>query len=81
MMKFEKIRERDLEKLLKWRVAPKITRYMLTDIPYDMALQRQWYERVQKDPCSKYWMIHFGNREIGLANLSDIDFTHRRCSW
>jgi hypothetical protein len=35
-MKFRKVREQDLELILKWLTRPEVTRYMYTDVEYDM---------------------------------------------
>lgn len=81
MIKFIKLREEHLEQVLKWRTREDVTRYMNTDIEYDMEQQRQWFERVSKLETEKYWIISVKDKHVGLISLNDIDFVNKRTSW
>jgi UDP-4-amino-4,6-dideoxy-N-acetyl-beta-L-altrosamine N-acetyltransferase len=80
LLKFRKLKESDLEQVLKWRTMPEVTRFMTTDIDYNMEKQKAWFDRVDKDKSVLYWIIEIDNRPIGVINLSEIDLVHRRCS-
>lgn len=79
MLKFVKIREDHLELILNWRVKPEITRYMFTDVEYNMSSQRKWFQSICKDKSSKYWLISYQDKLIGLINLTDIDKKDKHC--
>ncbi len=81
MLKFIKVRESHLEQILKWRTQPEVTRYMFTDVEYDMDRQRAWFQRISADRTCRYWLISFQDRPIGLVSFNDIDERNRRCSW
>jgi UDP-4-amino-4,6-dideoxy-N-acetyl-beta-L-altrosamine N-acetyltransferase len=74
------IREDDLEMVLRWRTSPDVTRYMLTDVPFDMENQRRWFERVSSDPDDWHRIITCGGKPAGVANISGIDRLNGRCA-
>jgi len=81
MLKFLKIKEEDLELILNWRTLPEVTRYMVTDIEYNMENQIKWYQKIRTDESSKYWMISYQDNKIGLIYLTDIDYKNKHCTW
>jgi len=81
MIKFIKLREEHLEQVLNWRTREDVTRYMNTDIDYDMAEQRLWFERVSRLETEKYWIISIKGKDVGLISLNDIDYINKRTSW
>jgi UDP-4-amino-4,6-dideoxy-N-acetyl-beta-L-altrosamine N-acetyltransferase len=80
MLKFIKLREDHLEMILRWRLKPEVTQYMLTDVVYDLDKQNQWFLKISQDERIRYWVIVYQNIPIGLINLAEIDLRHRRCS-
>jgi UDP-4-amino-4,6-dideoxy-N-acetyl-beta-L-altrosamine N-acetyltransferase len=80
MIRFIKVREEHLEQILKWRTDPEVNRYMMTDVEYNMDNQRKWFEKISADETKKYWMVNLG-KNIGLINLTDVDWPNRRWSW
>jgi RimJ/RimL family protein N-acetyltransferase len=48
---------------------------MKTDICPDLLEQIEWFDR---KPHNFYWVIHFGDKPIGLINLADMQPQHRR---
>ena len=81
MLKFLKIQEEHLELILDWRTQPDVTRYMFTDIEHSLENQKKWFENLQADDSSKYWIISYEDQLIGVIYLSDIDRRNNRCSW
>lgn len=73
----------DLERVMRWRMLPEITRFMYTDPVLTLAHQQRWFERVRNDPSSRHWIIELtpSTQPVGLLSLSDIDLENRRCSW
>lgn len=67
--------------ILKWRTRKDITKYMNTDIEYNIENQRKWFEYIKNDPNNKYWVINFKEKPIGLIYLSDIDYSNKKTYW
>ena len=80
-IEFKRLKEEHLEMVLKWRTQPDVTKYMATDIEYDMKKQKQWFQIISNDKSSKYWIITYKTIFIGLIALVDINLTHRHTIW
>jgi UDP-4-amino-4,6-dideoxy-N-acetyl-beta-L-altrosamine N-acetyltransferase len=80
MIAFTPLRADALEQVLRWRTSPEVTRYLRTDIPFDLEAQRRWFARVQDDPASAHWLIRYRDRDVGLAYLSDVEAEAQQCS-
>lgn len=81
MIRFIKLKEEHLEKVLEWRTKEDVTRYMNTDIARDMDKQRQWFEKITTSETDKYWVIAMKDKLVGLIYLNDIDLVNQRTSW
>lgn len=81
MLAFVKMRQEHMSQVLKWRTSPEVTRYMFTDVDYDMEKQQQWFARISESASDLYWMISLNDEYIGVLSLNDIRPAHRRCSW
>ena len=81
MLRFDHIREEDLELILSWRTHPNVTQYMYTDISNDIEGQKKWLQWISSDPACCYWLIHYQEKPIGVIGLTDIDAKNKRCSW
>jgi UDP-4-amino-4,6-dideoxy-N-acetyl-beta-L-altrosamine N-acetyltransferase len=80
MIKFIKLSEEHLEQVLKWRTQENVTKYMLTDIEYNLDNQRRWFDKISKLTTEKYWMIEIEDRLVGVISLNNIDYTNRKTS-
>lgn len=60
----------DARLLLDWRTAPHITRYMLTDVPYDIARQKAWIERANARDDYQHAIIRIAGRDVGYASIT-----------
>lgn len=78
---FRKIRENDLEKILKWRTSLEVTAYMYTDPLLTMKEQKKWYEKIKTDETRRDWVINVEGEDVGLISLTNIDNIHKRCNW
>jgi UDP-4-amino-4,6-dideoxy-N-acetyl-beta-L-altrosamine N-acetyltransferase len=78
---FRTLLESDLERILAWRTMPEVSRYMFTEIDPDAEAQRNWFRAIEDDPTREYWVIHVGERPIGVIYLSDLNRQHHRTSW
>ena len=80
-LKLIKLSEKHLEKVRKWRMMLEVTKYMYTDPYISYEDQCKWFEKIRKDPKCIYWVVSFGNKEIGVINLYDIDMHNKRAFW
>ncbi|MEK4146255.1 UDP-4-amino-4,6-dideoxy-N-acetyl-beta-L-altrosamine N-acetyltransferase [Robertmurraya sp. FSL W8-0741] len=80
-MQFVSIKEEHLELILNWRTSEFVTRYMYTDIEYDLVKQRSWFESIKKDPHSYYWIMIYRDEPIGLVSITDIHSRDKRAYW
>lgn len=80
-MHFNSVSEEHLELILKWRTSEFVTRYMYTDIEYDMEKQKQWYQVIENDPNSYYWVLTYKNQPIGLVSITDVNHRDKRAYW
>jgi len=82
MISFRKISRDDLPLILSWRTDPEITRYMTTDIEYDLQRQIKWFEEVvSPQEHTQHWLITHKERPIGVLNLDDYNLRLNTTSW
>src|SRR3569623_1796076 len=63
----------DAKLLLDWRTAPHITRYMLTDVPYDIERQKAWIERSNARDDYQHAIIRIEDKDVGYASITVTD--------
>lgn len=81
MIRFIKLQEEHLEKVLEWRTQEDVTRFMNTDIEKDLNKQKEWFKKISDSQTDKYWIIEIKGMPVGLLSLNDIDFVNKRASW
>lgn len=81
MMKWIPIEEEHLQLVLDWRTSEHVTRYMYTDIAYDLVQQQRWLESIRCDEHGRYWLMSYRDRLIGYISLTSIDRRHKRAYW
>jgi len=79
MLKYICLKEEHAKLILRWRMMPHITKFMLTDIEEDFEKHKRWLKSVINNESCKYWLISFESKYIGLVNLSEIDYRNKRC--
>ncbi|HHY74151.1 MAG TPA: UDP-4-amino-4,6-dideoxy-N-acetyl-beta-L-altrosamine N-acetyltransferase [Bacillus bacterium] len=80
-MHFVTLKEDHLELVLQWRTSEHVTRYMFTDIEYNLENQYQWFKRISNDSTCMYWVIYSKEQPMGLVSLNDIDEINHRATW
>lgn len=73
--------EADMEKTMRWRMDPDITRYMNTDPVLTLEGQKKWLEKMRQDETVRYWMIVADGTDAGVINLADMDFDKKESNW
>ena len=79
MLNFVKLEKEHLQLVLDWRTRQDITRYMITDIEYNMEKHIQWYEQISINKTCRYWIINYKDNPVGLVSLKKIDWEHKYC--
>lgn len=81
LIELRKIVKEDLNLIRKWRMMPEVTKYMYTDPVITVEGQLKWFEKINNDEKSRYWIIFIDNDSIGVVSIVDIDLENSRCSW
>ena len=79
MIEFVPLSSKYLKLILDWRTKPEITKYMASDIEYDINNQKKWFNKINKEKNSIYWIIKYKSVPIGLNALTHIDWVHGNC--
>jgi UDP-4-amino-4,6-dideoxy-N-acetyl-beta-L-altrosamine N-acetyltransferase len=80
-IRFVDLSEEHLEQVLNWRTKESVTKFMFTDMEYNLEKQRQWFEKIRHSKTNKNWIITYDEYPIGLFTLSDIDLSNNKSSW
>lgn len=80
MLSFIAMEEIHLEKVLYWRTLPEVTKYMFTDIDYDLDNQSKWFDKVKHSSNERYWIIRYKETDIGVISLNEINMKNQRTS-
>ena len=75
------IREEDLENIMRWRMAPDITRYMNTNPELTLEGQKKWLDSIRRNPDVMYWLIQVEEQPAGVINLTGLENPEGRVGW
>lgn len=81
MIALRDLRPEDKEMIRSWRNLPEVAEQMYTSHTIGPEEHERWFRSIEGDPKRAYWVVTHAGRDVGLANLYDIDPAHRRCSW
>lgn len=73
--------EDDLNKVLAWRNLDRIRANMYTDHMIDYEEHRKWFERIQKDSSSVYFIFEYDNISLGCVYFINIDEINSKSYW
>ncbi len=76
-----KIREDDLENIMRWRMAEEITRYMNTNPKLTLEGQKKWLAGVRENPDVRYWLIEIQGIPAGVINLTGLENPDGDLGW
>ncbi|MFT3998194.1 MAG: GNAT family N-acetyltransferase [Asticcacaulis sp.] len=72
-LSYRTVQADDAKMLLDWRTSPRITQYMLTDVPYDIARQTAWIERCATRDDYHHRIIRIEGRDVGYCSITLTD--------
>lgn len=61
----------DAEMIMHWRLKPRVTQYMRTDIEEDVEAQKRWLHQMDQKENYYHWLVCMGSKDlaIGLVNI------------
>lgn len=71
----------DIELIRTWRNSKEVADYMYSNVSITKEQQEEWFKKIEKDKSSKYWIIQYNNKKLGLASLTGINSTLSSCYW
>ena len=57
MILFREILKEDAQKLLMWRLQPRVAEWMLTQVANDLPNQQAWIERTRTSDDTNHWIV------------------------
>lgn len=73
--------EEYIEVVRQWRNSPEVSKYMYTDAVITSEQQLLWFESITGDDRCKHWIIKYGDLNVGVASITDIDRSLDSCYW
>lgn len=73
--------EEDIELVRKWRNSPEVSQYMYTQEFITKEKQEKWFQKINQEKSSRYWIVKYENEKIGVASLTGIDKNNSKCYW
>ena len=64
----------DAEVFVGWLADPEVTRFILLRYPPTLEAEREWFDRVSRDPAEILWGIEFDGRLVGVSGVHRIDW-------
>lgn len=71
----------DIELVRIWRNSPEVAQYMYTENEITAEQQGAWFDKVKDDESSRYWIIEYDGKKIGLASITGISKVLGSCYW
>lgn len=76
-----RIREEDLENIMRWRMDADITRYMNTNPKLTLEKQKAWLASVRENSDVRYWVIEVDGQSAGVINLTGLSNPEGDLGW
>lgn len=80
-MKWIPIEEFHLQQILDWRTSKQVTRFMYTDIEFNIENQKKWFASIKEDKYGRYWLMEYKDELIGFISITNINWQHKRGHW
>ena len=75
------INEKHIEMIRNWRNSKEVSQYMYSNEIITQEMQKVWFEKISSDDTSKYWIITYQGKSLGLASVTKIDDVLKSCYW
>lgn len=80
-IKLRDLNQSDLEKVRNWRNSEDVSKYMYTSNIILKEQQLSWFNKIKDDSTSKYWIIEYDGKDLGLISLTGISNVLGSCYW
>jgi UDP-4-amino-4,6-dideoxy-N-acetyl-beta-L-altrosamine N-acetyltransferase len=64
-----------------WRNSEDVSQYMYSDEIITPEMQKKWFQKINSDTSSKFWIISYEGKSLGLASITKIDHVLKSCYW
>ena len=81
MLAFRELEINDAELILNWRTNDRVTRFMSSDIVYDLDAQKRWLSNSFSRPDYYHWVIQYSGKDVGLMNIVDWKPAMKETYW
>jgi UDP-4-amino-4,6-dideoxy-N-acetyl-beta-L-altrosamine N-acetyltransferase len=75
------IQEEDLELIRNWRNSEAVAQYMYTTDHITAEQQQNWFKKIGNDPNSRYWLITYEGKKMGVVSVTEINRLFDSCFW
>ena len=73
MILFREILKEDAQKLLMWRLQPRVAEWMLTQVDNDLPKQQAWIERTRTSDDTYHWIVQIKGTDAAYAKIEKFD--------
>lgn len=81
MISFREVGIDDASLILTWRMSNRVTKFMNTDVIYDLEAQKRWLLSCYDKSHYYHWIILHDDKPVGLINLADFSENESTTSW
>lgn len=80
-IKLVEVKRKDIELIRAWRNSKEVSSYMYSEDEISKEQQEQWFNSIKNSKTSKYWIIEYEGKQLGLASLTGINENLSSCYW
>jgi RimJ/RimL family protein N-acetyltransferase len=66
----------DAETMITWFEDMEVTRYLAFRNPPNIELEREWVDKVARDPNSVIWVVEHDGRAVGVTGIHEINWKY-----
>lgn len=81
MVNLREMTFKDKDRVRGWRNLPEVSKYMYNDHLISIEEHDKWYKQISDNESCKYWIIECDAKDVGVANLYNIDRKNSNCFW
>ena len=80
-MFLKKMQEEDLQQVLKWRNSERVRKAMFNDKIILWEDHKKWFAHCKDRMDIQNFVFCLDDNNVGVVNITDIDFVNKTCSW
>lgn len=79
-IQLKKLSLEDIELVRNWRNSKEVASYMYNENHITAEDQLSWFNKISEE-TTRYWIITYDGKKLGLASITGIDQTLQSCYW